>query len=243
MNTFRTERPTAVTVGVLYIIATAAGGAASAVAGAPGSLDELAADRAGVLVGALALVVMAVACMGVAVMLYPILRRDAATSTQRGLAVWYVGTRISEATLFLVGVIALLAALDLSQAVAEGADTAARAAAGAGLLALFDYAWIAGQTIFCVGAAMLYWLLLRSGRVPRWLALWGLVAAPLMLVAGFLLPITGDPDSAASTMLYLPMGVQEMVLAVWLIARGFRPSSAGALTLEGSPSWTPTPVS
>jgi hypothetical protein len=90
---------------------------------------------------------------------------------------------------------------------------------------------------------MLYWLLLRSGRVPRWLALWGLVAAPLMLVAGFLLPITGDSNSAASTLLYLPMGVQEMVLAVWLIARGFRPASAHNPTLERNSSWTPTPVS
>ncbi|HYO17066.1 MAG TPA: DUF4386 domain-containing protein [Dermatophilaceae bacterium] len=243
MNNVRTERPTAVTVGVLYIVATAAGGVSAAVAGTTGSLGELAANRAGVLVGALALVVMAVACMGVAVMLYPILRRDAVTSTQQGLAVWYVGTRISEATVFLVGVTALLAALALGQAAAEGADAAAGPAAGAALLAFFDYAWIAGQTIFCVGAAMLYWLLLRSGRVPRWLALWGLVAAPLMLVAGFLLPITGDPDSAASTLLYLPMAVQEMVLAVWLIGRGFRPASADTSKLEGSPSWTPTPVS
>jgi len=243
MNKLRSERPTAVTVGVLYILATAAGGVASAVAGASVSLDELAADQATTLVGALALAVMAVACMGVAVMLYPILRRDAATPTQHGLAVWYVGTRISEATVFLMGVVALLSALDLGQAVAEGPGAAAEASAGAALLAFFDYAWIAGQTIFCVGAAILYWLLLRSGRVPRWLALWGLVAAPLMLVAGFLLPITGDPNSAASTLLYLPMGVQEMVLATWLIARGFRPSSAHNPTLERSSSWTPTPVS
>lgn len=243
MNKLRTERPTAVTVGVLYILATAAGGVASAVAGAPVSVDELAADQAATLVGALALAAMAVACMGVAVMLYPILRRDAATSSQQGLAAWYVSTRISEATLFLVGVVALLAALDLGQASVESPAAAAEATAGAGLLAFFDYAWIAGQTIFCVGAALLYWLLLRSGRVPRWLALWGLVAAPLMLVGGFLLPITGDPSSAASTLLYIPMGVQEMVLALWLIVWGFRPSTVHNPTLETSSSWIPTPVS
>lgn len=243
MNEIRTERPTAVTVGVLYILATIAGGVAAAVAGAPSSLDELTADQGATLVGALALAVMAVACMGVAVMLYPILRRDAATPSQQGLAVWYVGTRISEATCFLVGVVALMAALDLAQTVAAGPGAPSEAAAGAALRAFFDYAWIAGQTIFCVGAAMLYWLLLRSGRVPRWLALWGLAAAPLMLVAGFLLPITGDPNSAASTLLYLPMGVQEMVLAVWLIARGLRPASAHNSTLERNSSWTPTAVS
>lgn len=243
MNEIRTERPTAVTVGVLYILATAAGGVASAIAGARRSLDALAADQVGTLVGALALVVMAVACMGVAVMLYPILRRDAATPIQHGLSVWYVGTRIAEATLFLVGVTALLAALDRGQTATENPGAATGAAAGAAVLAFFDYAWIAGQTIFCVGAAMLYWLLLRSGRVPRWLALWGLVAAPMMLVAGFLLPITGDPNSPASTLLYIPMGVQEMVLAIWLIGWGFRPTTADNSTLERSSSWTPTPVS
>ena len=114
----------------------------------------------------------------VAAMLYPIRRHDAANSTQHGLAVWYLGTRFSKATLFLVGVTALLAALG----------------------AILDYAWIAGQTIFCVGAVMLYVLLLRSGRAPRW-------------------------------------------LAVWLVARGFRPSSVDSLTIDRSPSWTPVPVS
>jgi hypothetical protein len=241
MNSSRTERPTAVTVGVLYIVATAAGVVASAVAGSPTSLEAVAADPRRTLVAALALAVMAVACMGVAVMIYPILRRDAATPIQQGLSAWYVGTRIAEATLFLGGITALLAALDLGRKAAE--EPAAMTAAGSALVALFDYAWIAGQTIFCVGAAMLYWLLLRSGRAPRWLALWGLIAAPLMLVAGFLLPITGDPNAPASTLLYIPMGVQEMVLAIWLIGWGFRPTTADRLTLERSSSWTPTPVS
>ena len=75
--------------------------------------------------------------------------------------------------------------------------------------------------MFCVGAFMLYTLLFQSRRVPRWLSIWGLIAAPLMLIAGLLLPITGDPNSTISSILYAPMALQEMVLAVWLIARGF----------------------
>jgi len=72
---------------------------------------------------------------------------------------------------------------------------------------------------------MLYYLLYKSRRIPRWLSIWGLIAAPLMLVAGFTLPFTGDPNSAVSSLLYAPLGLQEMVLAVWLIARGFNPST------------------
>ena len=89
-----------------------------------------------------------------------------------------------------------------------------------------------GQTAFSVGAALLAWLLLRSGRVPRWLAIWGLIAAPMMLVAGLLLPFTGDPNSAAATLLYAPMAVQEMVFAVWLIGWGFRPPTTSMPMIE-----------
>jgi hypothetical protein len=54
-----------------------------------------------------------------------------------------------------------------------------------------------GQSVFCVGA--------------------------VMLIAGFSLVVTGDPNSTFSSVLYAPIGLQEMVLAVWLIARGFNP--------------------
>lgn len=46
-----------------------------------------------------------------------------------------------------------------------------------------------------------------------------------MLIGGFALPFTHDPNAALSTILYAPMGVQEMVLAVWLIAFGLRPTA------------------
>ena len=68
-----------------------------------------------------------------------------------------------------------------------------------------------GQSVFCVGAVMLYYLLYVSKRVPRWLSVWGLIAAPLMLIAGFSLVVTGDPNSTISSVLYAPLGLQEMV--------------------------------
>lgn len=84
---------------------------------------------------------------------------------------------------------------------------------------------VLGQSVFCVGAAMLYYLLYASRRIPRWLSVWGLMGAPLMLAGGFSLAVTGDPNSTVSSILYAPLGLQEMVLAVWLIAKGFDPSA------------------
>ena len=223
----REERRTAITVGVLYIIATAAGFAAM-LANAPTEAAQMAAGKGAVLITALIEVLMAVTVAGLGLMFYPVLMRDADTSGKQGLTMWYVGTRITEGGLFFVGVIALVSMLSVSEAMvgASAVKAASYEAAALALKRIGEYSWIAGQTIFCVGAVMLYWLLYISRRVPRWLSVWGLVAAPMMLVAGFMLPITGNPNSSISSLLYAPMGLQEMVLAVWLIARGFRPKAA-----------------
>lgn len=222
----RQERPTAITVGVLYIVATAAGVGAAA-ANAPGQIAQMAAGKGAVLLTASFEIVMAVAVTGIAVMFYPVLIRDAGTRTKQGLALWYVGTRIAEGALSLVAVAALVSRLGLSEAMAGAPARAGQYEAVA--LALKDfsgYAWVAAQTVFCVGAVMLYGLLYASRRVPRWVCGWGLAAAPVYLVAGFLLPFTGNPNSAISTALSAPMAIQEMVLAVWMIGWGLRPAAA-----------------
>ena len=81
--------------------------------------------------------------------------------------------------------------------------------------------------VFCLGAALFYVLLYRSRIVPRWIALWGLVAI-LFYVAADLLAMYAviAPVSPAQVLLFMPLAVQEMVLAVWMIARGFRPAVA-----------------
>jgi hypothetical protein len=228
----REERGTAIAVGGLYVLATAAGVAALLV-GAPTEASAMA-DRSGaVLVTALLVAVMAVAVAGVGVMFYPVLARDAGGHAWRGAAFGFAGARVAEGAIFLVYVAAIVAVLGLGEAFsgAEGIRAAAYEAAGLALQTFSQYAMIAAQTAFCVGAAVMYVLLYRSRRVPRWLSVWGLVATPLMLVAGFTLPFTNDPNSTVSTVLYMPMAVQEMVLAVWLIAFGLRPAVATAAVI------------
>lgn len=67
----------------------------------------------------------------------------------------------------------------------------------------------------------MYTLLLRSRLVPQWLSWWGLVAAPVFVIASLSLLWTDNPNSALANICFAPMGLQEMVLAVWLIVKGF----------------------
>lgn len=220
-------RRVAVWVGVLYIVATVAPvstlTAWATLTDGQGVLTN-AADREGQLIFvALMNLVMAITVAGVAFMLYPVLAAVADTKVKAGLASWYVGTRLTESTLFVVAVALTLSFQPLSREFAD-ADEAGRALfqSGADVLeTTIDLSWALGQTVFALGALMLYYLLYASRLVPRWLSVWGLLASPLFVVASLSLLWTWNPDSAVSTVLYAPMAVQEMVLAVWLIAKGF----------------------
>ena len=113
------ERNTAIWVGVIYITATA-GGALSVVFSGPLlekplNLANVAAQENQVLLTAFFELVMAVAVAGIAFMIYPILKKDADSENKKGLALWYVGTRITEGALFFVGVLCVLSVLKLSQ--------------------------------------------------------------------------------------------------------------------------------
>jgi len=93
------------------------------------------------------------------------------------------------------------------------------------LLAASDYVWMLGQSVFCIGALMLYYLLYKSKVIPRWLSVWGFIGAPLMFTACFL-PLFGvDSNSTTYSFLCLPIALQEMVLAGWLIVKGFNSSA------------------
>jgi hypothetical protein len=233
----RSERRSAITVGVLYVAATAAGVLSKISLGSmpqgPGIDAALAAHQNQVIVVAFFLLVMAVTVSGIAFMMYPILMQDADTKTKEGLSLWYVGSRAGEGTVFVVALLGWFALLALSKefAAAGAAGTAGLQVAGNVLWTTYNYAWMLGQSVFCVGAVMLYYLLYVSKRVPRWISVWGLIGAPLMLIAGFSLVFTGDPNSTFSSILYAPLGLQEMVFAVWLIARGFNAprASVGAV--------------
>lgn len=226
-NRASSDRRSAIWVGVLYLVATIAPVSTLFAWGNlvddPGLLTNASANEGQLILVAMLNLVMAIAVAGVAFMIYPVLRRVTDTSVEEGLAHWYVGTRITEGAVFIVAVMATLAFIPLSQEfMTAGAPEASYFQTTATVLeSTIDVGYALGQTVFAVGAAMLYYLLLKSRLVPRWLSIWGLVASPLFVVASLSLLWTGDTNSTLSTTLYAPMAIQEMVLALWLIGRGF----------------------
>jgi len=82
---------------------------------------------------------------------------------------------------------------------------------------------LAGVFAFAVGAVMYYAIFYRSRLIPRWLSGWGIVGVILMLGARLSALFTRNPLTSY-VILAIPIAVQEMVLTVWLIARGFNPA-------------------
>ncbi len=222
MNTYR---KTAITVGLLFIACTAASIVGPTLAGATNSPDylvQLAGDPNRIIGAALLEFIWAATGAGIAIGLYPLLKK-----TNEALALGAVSFRVVEGVFVLIGTLGLLALLTLSQEfVAAGAPGAsAFQTTGALLLALRDWQLhVISGLAFALGALMYYILLYRASLIPRWLSGWGVVAAVLSLAATVLAAFARDFGMASvHTYLNIPIGLNELVLAVWLIVKGFNP--------------------
>jgi len=221
------NKKTARIVGVLFIIGTVAGILSVVFSGsildAPDYLIKVSANESQVIIGALFVLIMAFACTGIAIWLYPVIRKH-----NEALALGSVGFRLIEGVFHLVGVISLLSLLTLSQEyVKAGApDASYFQTSGTLLLAARDWAGVLGSFAFILGALMYYYVFYQSKLIPRWLSVWGLIGVPFW-IAEILLSMFGfvDPFSTTVILLDLPIAVNEMVLAVWLIVKGFNPSA------------------
>jgi hypothetical protein len=223
------NRKAAVAAGVLFIVATVAGvlsrvALLTPVLGLPDPLAAVSANGTRVALGALLLVVGAVAAAGIAIAMYPVLRRHG-----EAMALGSVGFRLIESTFYLGIVVCLLILVAMGEEPASSGGPVAFAVPVTLVLAAREALGQVGVLAFALGATMYYWLFYRSRLVPRWLSAWGLVAIA-SLVVSVVLVIAGvlEPMSQAQVLLAAPIGVQEMVLAGWLIAKGFRPADAVA---------------
>ena len=224
-------RRNAIAVGLLFIACSAASILSLVPLGsmldAPVDLARLAANDNRVILTALIEFVWAITGAGIAIALYPVLRRQ-----NRALALGSVAARIVEGAFVLIGSLSLVTLLSVSQETVAGGSAAASSfqAVGSSLLATRD--WTLGFIAilpFVLGSLMYYYLLYRSRLVPRWLSGWGLVGAGLCLVATVYAGFTQEFGfSTVNTVLNIPIGVQEMVLAVWLIVKGFNTSAVTA---------------
>jgi hypothetical protein len=227
-----TERSIARIAGALFIIATAASLLSIAFLGSVGGEDyltKIAANGGQVAAGVLIRFIAAFASAAIAISLYPVLRRY-----RQGPALGAVGFRIIEGTFYALGAVSVLLLLTLSQEfVKTGAgDPAFFNQSGTLLKALDDWAGLAGIFAFYVGGLLYYRVFYQTRLVPRWLSAWG-VGGVILGAAAALLVLFGVTGSMSPVQMALnaPIGLQEMVLAVWLIAKGFNTS---AMTSDAS---------
>jgi len=222
------DRQTAIIAGVLWITATASYSLAvlilSPVIAAPDYLISVSANQTQVLIAMLLELTDAAAVAGIAIMLFPILKKYS-----EGLALWYVGARIIESVTVIISVIFMLSLINVSQEfVSAGASDASYfQTSGTLLLAARDWTNLIGiNFVFNLGALIVYYLLYQSKLVPRFISVWGLIGATSLFVAGLLMMFgLINPLSVVETVMNIPIAVQEMVLAVWLIVKGFDSSA------------------
>jgi MFS family permease len=215
-------------VGILFIIGTTAGilGAIiiSPILNATDYLAKFSADQNQVLAGVFLELVMAVACASIAIWLYPVLKKYS-----ESLALGAVGFRLIEAVFGFVSVLSLLLLLALSQEFVKAGAPDSSYYQLLGELLKAGHDWV-GPVImllpWCIGALMYYYIFYQTKLVPRWLSGWGIIAVTLSIAATILVLFSViEPFSTAQIIFNFLIMVQEMVLAVWLIVKGFNPSA------------------
>jgi uncharacterized protein DUF4386 len=210
---------TARIVGALFIIATVAYSLSvvllDPIIGGSDYLTKTSANENLVIIGAFLVLIDAVAVAGIAIAIYSVLKKH-----NEALALGYVGARIVESVLFSVNVITILTLLTLGQEFVEAGapDASYYLTLGTVLLSAGEWAYLLGLGLaFTLSALILNYILYQSKLIPRWLSGWGLVGAALVFTNYLLQSFSINPVE----ILFLPIAVQEMVFAVWLIVKGF----------------------
>lgn len=161
-----------------------------------------------------------------AVVIYPLVKRLSAT-----LALGYVTARIMESVFIAIGVIAIIAVVDVNDAWAgaSGGEAAALEASGNTLVTLYDWAFQFGPGLV-VGfgnGLILGYLMYRSGLVPRRMAMLGLIGGPLLILSFILILFdVFENGSALSGLMTLPEAAWELSLGIYCVWKGFRPESS-----------------
>jgi hypothetical protein len=176
--------------------------------------------------GAFLELILIIANIGTAVVLFPILKR-----VNEILALGYVTARVVECVFIAVGLLSLLTVVTLQQA-AAGADAGSLVAVGQSLVALHGWTFVLGPG-FVVGVGnglMLGYLMYRSGLVPRRLAVLGLIGGPLIIASGAAV-VLGVIEAGGmwQTIAAIPEFLWELSLGIWLIVKGFNSSAAASL--------------
>jgi len=230
------NKKTARIVGVLYIIGTIAGMLSVVltrpVLGGSDFLVNVSTHEIQIIAGALFVLIMGFALAMVPVMMFPLLKKY-----NEALALGYVVFRGAlETVMYIVLAISWLLLIPVSQEYVKAGtpDASYFQTLGAVLLKGHDLIGPVQTIVFCLGALIFYYLLYQTKLIPRWLSGWGLIAIIPYLAAG-LLVLFGffGPLSTSEIVLVFPLALQEMVMAVWLIVKGFNPSAIASGSATG----------
>jgi hypothetical protein len=175
-----------------------------------------------VVLGGVLEIVVALACIGTAVALYPVVKRQ-----NEGVALGFVAARTLEAAAIFAGVVALMSIVTLRQ-LGAGEDALVT---GQALLAQHTWTTLLGQGLIpAFNAFLLGSLMYRSRLLPRVLPVIGFIGAPLLIagVVGVMLGLWG-PVSPVSGIAALCLAVWEFGMGLWLVIRGFNPAAIAAL--------------
>ncbi|MED4531561.1 DUF4386 domain-containing protein [Metabacillus fastidiosus] len=184
-----------------------------------------------VILGALMELILVAAAIGTATTMFPILRKYNET-----IALWHVCFRFLEAIVITVGVISVLSLLTLSREfVAAGApDTASFQASGTLLKAVHDWTFLLGPNFMLGINTMMYsYIFYKSRLVPRFIPILGMTGAALIFICALLVMFDViEQLSVLGAILALPVAANEMILAVWLISKGFNPSALASMSAK-----------
>jgi Domain of unknown function (DUF4386) len=175
-----------------------------------------------VALGAFLEVLLIVANVGSAVVLFPVLKRQ-----NEPLALGYVTARIIESTFIAIGIVSLLAVVTLRKDVGGTGGAGSLVTIGRSLVAIHDWTFLLGPGwIVGVGNGLILgYLMYRSGLVPRRMAMLGLIGGPLIIISGTaVLFDVIQPGSAAQVIATIPEFVWELSLGIYLMVKGFKPS-------------------
>lgn len=182
-----------------------------------------------VIMGAVMELILVVSAVGTATTMFPFLRKYNET-----IALWHVCFRFLEAVVITVGVISVLSLLTLSREfVAAGApDMASFQASGTVLKAIHDWTFMLGPNFMLGINTMMYsYIFYRSRLVPRFIPILGMTGAALIFICALLVMFgVIEQVSAWGAILALPVFANEMILAVWLIVKGFNESALASLS-------------
>jgi hypothetical protein len=192
-------------------------------------------SHTGVLVGGFLEVIVALAGIGTAVTLYPVVKRQ-----NEGVALGFVAARVLEAGMIFAGVVSLLSLVTLRHNLGgpAGANAASLVTTGASHAAIYHSAFLLSQSLMPgINALLLGSLMYRSRLVPRIIPMMGLIGGPLLIIAVFATPF-GQHSSLTGLagLPVIPVAAWELSLGVWLAFKGFKPSP---ITAEMDAASTP----